>query len=130
MPRAAPSACTEPGCSNLVHDGKSKCTEHRQQQQSRQSKQYAAREENKESTAFYNSRSWRNLSINHRKKQPLCMHCLEHNITKPADVVDHIDEIRDAWSKRFDTNNLESLCHACHNSKTARVRKQRKTRSP
>ena len=125
MPRAAPSACTEPMCAALVHDGKSKCEQHRKQQQSRQSKQYASRTENKQYADFYNSNAWRKLSINHRKKQPLCMHCLKHNITKPADVVDHIIEIRDDYTKRFDVSNLESLCHACHNSKTARVRKQR-----
>ena len=130
MPRAAPSACTEPGCPALVHNGKSKCEQHSKQQTTAHSKQYGSRPENKQYADFYNSRTWRNISINHRKKQPLCMHCLEHNITKPADVVDHIEEIRDAYAKRFDTTNLESLCHACHNSKTAKVRKERLTRTP
>ena len=125
MPRAAPSACTEPMCSALVYDGKSKCEEHRKQQSKRHKKEYNSRVENQESVQFYNSSAWRKLSINHRKKQPLCMHCLKENITKPADVVDHIIEIRDDWSKRFDVSNLESLCHSCHNSKTARARKQR-----
>lgn len=125
MPRAAPSTCTEPMCPALIHDGKSKCEEHRLQQQSRITKEYAAKHTNSKYVQFYNSRTWRQLSINHRKQQPLCMHCLEHHITKPADVADHVIEIREAYHMRLDTTNLESLCHACHNSKTARVRKQR-----
>ena len=125
MPRAAPSICTDPGCPTLVHDGKSKCTEHRLEQQRATAKQYTAREENKESIQFYNSRTWRSLSINHRKREPLCQHCLADGITKPADVVDHIVEIRDDLTKRLHTDNLQSLCYPCHNTKTAKARKAR-----
>lgn len=125
MPRSAPSACTEPMCSELVYDGKSKCPTHRKQQIRAQSNAYKARPENKQYTEFYNANAWRALSTSHRRRQPLCMHCLKENITKPADVVDHIIEIRDDYSKRFDVSNLESLCHACHNTKTALARKKR-----
>ena len=130
MPRSAPSACTEPMCATLVHDNKSKCIEHRKQQQRTQSKAYTSRAENKQYVDFYNSTSWRNLSTTHRKRYPLCAHCLEHNITKPADVVDHVIEIRDVFEKRFDITNLQSLCNSCHNTKTARVRKQRTPWAP
>jgi len=125
MPRSAPSTCSEPMCAALVHDGKSKCLEHRAIQKREQSNAYKHRDTNAKFTAFYNGMPWRRLSTTHRRKEPLCMHCLEHNITKPADVVDHIIEIRDDYSKRFDTTNLMSLCHACHNTKTALARKNR-----
>ena len=55
------------------------------------------------------------------------MACLEIDITKPADVVDHVIELTDDWSKRLDPDNLQSLCHVCHNSKTRHERKKRRT---
>ncbi|PAE58568.1 HNH endonuclease, partial [Bacillus licheniformis] len=33
----------------------------------------------------------------------------------PADMVHHIVEVKQDWSKRLDLSNLESLCNACHN---------------
>lgn len=125
MPRSAPSACTEPGCPALVHDGKSKCPEHRKEQRRTNSYAYKARPENKKYVEFYNGTAWRGLSTTHRKRYPLCNHCLQIGITKPADVVDHIKEIRDQYELRLDVSNLESLCHTCHNAKTAKVRKAR-----
>ncbi|WP_438450768.1 HNH endonuclease [Lactobacillus kitasatonis] len=37
-----------------------------------------------------------------------------------AQVVDHIIPIRipEGWQKRWDENNYQSLCIACHNRKT------------
>ena len=124
MPRAAPSACTEPGCSELVYEPKtSKCPAHRREQRKQQASAYKSRTENTKYVEFYNSPQWRAISTNHRKRYPLCKHCLDIGITKPADVVDHIIELRDQFEKRFDLTNLQSLCHSCHNSKTATVRR-------
>jgi 5-methylcytosine-specific restriction protein A len=68
---------------------------------------------------FYNSRAWRNFSINHRKKHPLCVKCQEKGIITQAQLVDHIVPIRKGGNP-FDTSNCQSLCHPCHNSKSGR----------
>src|SRR5699024_8750273 len=70
---------------------------------------------------FYNSREWRSLreyvmAINHY----LCVGCSIPG-TKPvvANVVDHIIPTSFDWSLRLDINNCQTLCHECHNRKTA-----------
>nr|WP_236953619.1 HNH endonuclease [Jeotgalibacillus malaysiensis] len=45
----------------------------------------------------------------------MCQRCKRHKILRPAKVVHHLVEVRDDWSKRLVLNNLESLCHFCHN---------------
>jgi len=66
---------------------------------------------------FYNSRAWRKLSLAYRKEHPLCERCYRKGKIIPADVVDHIIPIRQGHDP-FDVNNLQSLCHKCHNSKS------------
>ena len=44
--------------------------------------------------------------------------CLLKGIVKKADLVDHIVPIREDWSKRLDSTNLQSLCYRCHREKT------------
>lgn len=77
---------------------------------------------NKENYSFYNSTAWRKLSINYRRKHPLCVHCLEKGITKVCNVVDHITPI-DKGGDKWNTNNLQPLCHRCHNKKSAASKK-------
>lgn len=60
---------------------------------------------------------WHKFSEDYRKKNPLCVLCLNKGITKVAKCVDHIQPI----SKRglmWDTSNLQSLCLSCHSKKT------------
>ena len=124
MPKAAPSACTYPQCSNLTYNG-TRCDEHRVTRNAAKDKAYRNREENREYTQFYKSAQWRKLRQWHITRNPLCVSCAAQGLTVPADVVDHIIEIRDDYSKRLDADNLQSLCHVCHNEKTAKVRKTR-----
>ncbi len=67
---------------------------------------------------FYSSTSWRKLSKYIRiKYNDLCLMCLiKDNAISPADVVHHITEIREDYSKRLEENNLITLCHSCHNN--------------
>ena len=120
MPRSAPSACTHPGCPELVQDG-SRCAKHKQERK----RDYRSSAERKQLETFYSSTIWRSISKAFRKRYPLCVQCAATGRTTVADVVDHIIEIRDDWSKRHDPKNLQSLCHACHNSKTRSVQQAR-----
>lgn len=74
---------------------------------------------------FYQSNQWKILSKKHKQQRPLCIYCLDFGLTTPAQVSDHIIEIRDDWDKRLDPENLQSLCHSCHNTKTAKERRKR-----
>lgn len=71
----------------------------------------------------YSSSRWQRLRLWKLREQPLCVACLHAGRTVPAKDVDHIREhsgLNDplAW----DSDNLQSLCHSCHSSKTGRKR--------
>ena len=124
MPRAAPSQCTYPNCPELTYIG-SRCNKHRVVRDSAKDTQYRKREDRAELTKFYQSLQWRKLRQYHITRNPLCTQCTKSGLTVVADVVDHIIEIRDDPTKRLDSENLQSLCHSCHNNKTVAVRNQR-----
>lgn len=56
--------------------------------------------------------------------------CAKFGIATPAVIVDHIKEISDGGSIN-DPDNLQSLCFACHNKKTAdeAVKRRKKKRN-
>ena len=124
MPRSAPSQCTYPNCAEVTYIG-TRCSKHRVKRNQAQDKQYRNREDRRELTAFYQSIQWRRLRQYHITRNPLCALCAQEGLTVVADVVDHIEEIRDNPSRKLDAGNLQSLCHSCHNNKTAEVRKKR-----
>lgn len=123
MARSAPSACTHPGCPELVISG-SQCDMHKRQRV----RDYRSSNVRAQLEAFYGGGVWRALSKAYRKRNPLCEQCAAQGTTTVAAVADHIVEIRDDWALRYDPNNLQALCHDCHNKKTAAVRKQRTAR--
>ncbi len=74
---------------------------------------------------IYNSTRWRGISKIHKMQHPLCEECLLYNILTPVDICDHVKEIQDHPELTWDLDNLRSLCHSCHNNKTAdEVRKR------
>ena len=60
----------------------------------------------------------------------LCQNCQRNGVIKTGDVVDHIVELKDDMSKAFDMDNLETLCHKCHNYKTYITKQKREHKSP
>jgi 5-methylcytosine-specific restriction protein A len=117
MPRSAPSQCLEPNCPTLCQ-GTPRCPEHTQRKPSRRpSTAYEAK-----AKAFYASMTWRKLSEYHRTRSPLCVACESIGRVTVGDVADHIVEIKDDWSLRAEPTNLQTLCHSCHNTKTAQVK--------
>lgn len=67
---------------------------------------------------FYDTQRWRDLTISHRKNEPLCRECKKRNVVKVGTLVDHIIPINhggDPW----DEDNLQTLCDRCHNVKRA-----------
>ena len=76
-------------------------------------------------TSEYSRTRWRKLRAFWINQQPLCVHCELDDIIKAADVVDHIKPVKQN-GKMYDMNNLQSLCHSCHNRKTYEENKDKK----
>lgn len=65
---------------------------------------------------FYGSNKWRKLSLLHRKRNPLCVRCLDRGVHRVAKVADHDNPL---WEGREGlTRKLNSLCLECHREKT------------
>lgn len=71
----------------------------------------------KEYSTFYNSMHWKRMSSYIRcKYNGFCLVCyIKYKVLKVADVVHHIVEIKEDYSKRLEEDNLVTLCHSCHN---------------
>lgn len=64
----------------------------------------------KKCTAFYNSKEWGIVRDNIKyRDNGLCLLCLQDRQKNYSDMVHHIIEIKEDWSKRLDRNNLISL---------------------
>lgn len=120
MPKASKHPCPHPGCGALVDYGTRYCPAH-QPDKTAQKVYDQARPEAK----FYHSARWKRLRAWFLRRHPLCEMCLKDGRVTPSKVVDHIQEIADGGA-RYDTDNLQALCIACHNSKTAAEKQKRK----
>lgn len=110
-----PKVCRAVGCSTINMNGDTYCDKHKNLSK-KPSRVY-------EHHKIYNTAAWKNLSKNMRIKNPFCEICGE-----VTDVVDHIIEVKDDDSVGLLEENLQCLCHSCHNSKTARVEGARKAK--
>lgn len=72
---------------------------------------------------FYNSRKWRRVATAFRSAHPLCAACEAAGEVGPADVADHIKGLQwllDHGADPYNTNELQSMCHSCHNKKSGK----------
>lgn len=105
--------CKEFGCGNLTKKSYCKMHEKNAQETTRNYNRY---KRNPIINAFYKSPEWRRVRLvaldrdNH-----LCKRCKSNGQLVKAEVVHHVIEIRDDWSLRLQLDNLESICHSCHN---------------
>ena len=65
-----------------------------------------------------NTAAWQRLRATVLAERPLCAHCFERGQIVPATDVDHAD----GDPSNNLRSNLQSLCHACHSTKTMRER--------
>ena len=100
----------------------------------------------KDKSEIYNSREWKELTIQKKRANPLCEQCIKDGeaigipggYVKSVECVHHIIPIETARTKEemrrlaFDWNNLMSLCKSCHarihkelGSNTAKIVRQR-----
>lgn len=80
---------------------------------------YDATQRDSEANKFYQSKEWKQLRDRQLRRNPLCIEC-----GRQAKIADHIKEIKDGGAK-LSLENLQSMCVSCHNSKTAKKRKDR-----
>lgn len=130
--------CNHPGCNQLIPYDQRYCSKHEYRkpidQADRQErhkinqtiyhKRITSQHEGKYQH-FYRSVAWKKLSHRWLMMHPLCVNCEAHGVYRKGDLVDHIIELRDDWSKRLDVNNLQTLCYACHNRKTWKEKHKR-----
>ncbi|PEN96603.1 HNH endonuclease [Bacillus cereus] len=123
MPSKPMKPCASPMCAALTR-GKY-CSKHQDKVQD-SARHYDKYIRNKSSRSFYNSRLWKDMrELMYRRDHGLCVQCRSKGIIKIGDVVDHIIPIRVDWSKRLESTNLQTLCHACHNKKTKEDEKKK-----
>lgn len=112
----APKACARPGCGKRAERG-STCEAHRVA-----SVQAYERHRGTAPERGYTAR-WAKYSRQYRREHPLCVHCKARGEVTPSAHVDHIEPVTGADDpKFFDPTNLQALCVACHNAKTAKER--------
>jgi 5-methylcytosine-specific restriction protein A len=68
-------------------------------------------------------RPWARRRAAWLREHPLCAHCLQAGIIRPAQEVDHITPLCEGG--RDDESNFQSLCVECHQVKTANEAKGR-----
>jgi shikimate kinase len=119
MGRAAPKPCAHPGCPAVVPASVRFCPDHAKGDK----RQKFFDDEGKKLSASqrgYGSR-WTKFSKWYRTSvEPLCRECSKEGNLTPAQVVDHIEPVEGPDDPRFfDQDEVQSLCRACHNRKTA-----------
>ena len=100
--------CNYPRCTALVTRA-TYCDKHRQEI----ANDYNANVRGDEQS-LYNSNVWKKVRRNKIVNSPLCELCAIQNVLVEATIVHHIVPVKDDWSKRLDMDNLQSLCHTCH----------------
>jgi len=118
MPTMPGVPCANRGCPNIVPGGGrcSKC-------KSLINKEYDYAKRDKKAAAFYQSKAWRVVRINHLGAEPFCRGCLsEGRGPIRATLVDHIKPWAGDYALALDPNNLQSLCDHCHAVKSMKER--------
>lgn len=134
--------CNHPGCMTLIPFDQRYCDKHeyrkpisyadKEQRHLMNKATYHRRMTSKHEAKyqqFYSSTQWKKLSHHWLMMHPLCVACEARGIYRKGDLVDHIVELRDDWSKRLDPSNLQTLCRADHNRKTWREKRRRQKRN-
>lgn len=113
--------CNFPACHTLISMKRTHCKKHGTKQIV-----YSRYVRNKKREKFYNSGAWKKK----RKEMMqyyngLCQICAGKDITRMANVVDHIKELKDYPELGLENSNLVTLCHSCHNAKSLEYRKNK-----
>lgn len=106
MPNAAPRPCTQPGCGALVHDGTGRCPKHPR----------AAWAKKTTATKRVTGRRLQAMRERLFMASPLCVECERLGRVTLATQRDHVIPLAEGGSD--DDDNVQGLCHACHDAKS------------
>lgn len=111
------SKCAHLGCNNPRSKHNGFCIEHggRDTYNTKYNKTATRREHDR----HYGSSFWQTQRIRQLTAYPLCAGCLAEGIYTPAVHVDHVFPWGQIGNHAFKLNIFQSLCHACHSSKTS-----------
>lgn len=115
MPWLARKRCIEPNCDAPAAPGSCRCERHK----AMRDQMYARTQERTERAALYASPMWKAVRRAVLIERPFCVECMKQGRYTPAEVVDHIRPHKGDAQLFFDTTNLQPLCKACHDRKTA-----------
>lgn len=105
--------CAEFGCGNLTR--KTYCKTHEKNAGGTQ-RNYNKYARDAVVDSFYKGRDWQAVrAVAYERDNGLCQRCKSNGHLVRADVVHHIIEVKADWEQRLNIDNLESLCHSCHN---------------
>ena len=125
--------CNKVGCHELIPFDQSYCDHHLDfgKRESNKAYDFIRNRKDKQYRRIYQSSRWQHLRRQVLLRDGfLCQNCQRNGVIKTGDVVDHIVELKDDMSKAFDMDNLETLCHKCHNHKTYITKQKRGHKSP
>jgi 5-methylcytosine-specific restriction protein A len=108
--------CSHPGCREVITGRDRYCASHAAQHQQPSNWSRVASVDHR-----HHSARWTAKSRAYRSRHPLCEDCLELGIVRPADLVDHVHELRDG-GQLLDDSNLRSLCRKHHAKKSMKAR--------
>lgn len=113
MPRKIKQACRKQGCPRVTTDKSGYCNDHKASDAG-----WAKHNNGKTSTQRGYGWSWRKLRVKVLERDDyLCRHCLSEGRAVAGNQVDHITPKSRGGSD--DMTNLQTLCSAHHNKKTA-----------
>ena len=115
--------CKRPGCPATTRNSNGYCDKCQGYGQQYKASQRASRR-TYSTDKFHSSAQWQRFRNWYRRRNPLCEWCLREGKVMPVQVVDHIKELRDG-GEPLSESNVQSLCRACHNKKTAQTRRDR-----
>ncbi|MGB9813519.1 MAG: HNH endonuclease [Thermovenabulum sp.] len=126
MPQRTLRPCRKAGCPNLTRDKTGYCELHKREyldylkrlkiERDKRYDEQVRKTRDKKYWEFYKSDEWGRVKTQALvRDKGLCQWCLRKGIIRNADVVHHIVPLKEDWSKRFDLDNLVSICHECHN---------------
>lgn len=91
-----------------------KCSSRFRNKQLKAMKGYNQRRDS-EVYSFYESAEWsKTREVVKTRDACMCQLCLSDGIGKEAQLVHHVDELKESWERRLDPTNLISLCDSCH----------------
>lgn len=107
--------CNKIGCRALIATSDTYCDKHTNHSYKQYEQVRASTAEGREYKQFYSAKEWR--ALRYQVLLDAGFSCVECG--HEATVGDHIIPTKVRWDLRLDINNIQALCHECHNKKTA-----------